>query len=473
VSLQAFAADAIGEPNDGRLAAEHEALMQFLYLSPVGLVQTDIDGEILMINPISAQLLMPLARDGNLINLFEALEGVAPELRHLCATFARPNGMVCDGLQIHLNHPGYASGGALRPRRSPQVLSLSLLKLDDTRLMAVLSDVSEQVRRERQLRQSDAWLNALLTSITDYALVGLDREGRVCEWNETIGRVTGHGEAIVGSTYAVFYPVDAITDEQVQDRLREADQNGWNLDEGARVRADGSQFWASAMISPLPRNEPGLEPDDPDAPAYCMVLRDISDKRDAVETRRKSAFCDHLTGVANRRAFFEAAELELQRNRRAPRPTALVLIDADHFKHVNDRHGHPGGDAVLRQLGLVLTATFRQVDVVARVGGEEFAVLLPSSTLEGAAAVAERLRQLVQAQRVPFDGSHVEFTVSAGVAACDGADLDLDVLMKRADQALYAAKAGGRNRIACWNPALPPPPSGHIDPSQRARDEAR
>ena len=448
VNLQAFGADA-----NTHLAAEHEALMQFLYLSPVGLVQTGVDGEILMINPISAQLLMPLQRDGNLLNLFEALEGVAPELRHLCASFARPNGMICDGLQIHLNHPGYAGGGALRPRRSPQVLSLSLLKLDDTRLMAVLSDVSEQVRRERQLRQNDAWLNALLTSITDYALVGLDREGRICDWNETIGRVTGHTDAVVGSSYAVFYPQDAITAEQVHDRLREADQNGWSLDEGARVRADGSQFWGSAMISPIP----DAEFDEPDAPAYCLVLRDISDKRDASETRRKSAFCDHLTGVANRRAFFEAAELELQRNRRKPRPTALVLIDADHFKRINDRHGHPGGDAALRQLGLVLTATFRQVDVVARVGGEEFAVLLPSSTLAGAATVAERLRQLVQSQRVAFDGTHIDFTVSAGVAASEDGDLDLDMLMKRADQALYAAKAGGRNRIECWNSSMSAP----------------
>jgi diguanylate cyclase (GGDEF)-like protein/PAS domain S-box-containing protein len=442
----------LSDLDGAQLAAEHEALMQFLYLSPVGLVQTALDGEILMMNPVSAQLLMPLQRDCNLFNLFDALEAVAPELRNLCTSFAAPSGLICDGLHIHLNHPGYPSGGALRPRRNPQVLSLSLLKLDDARLMAVLSDVSEQVRRERQLRQNDAWLNALLTSITDYALVALDSSGRVCEWNETIRRVTGHTEAIVGSPYSLFYPADAITGEQVLDRLREADQNGWVLDEGARLRADGTRFWASAMISPIPDRDADV--DDPDAPAYCMVLRDISDKRDAVESRRKSAFCDHLTGVANRRAFFEAAELELQRNRRTPRPTSLILIDADHFKHVNDRHGHPGGDAVLRQIGLLLTATFRQVDVVARVGGEEFAVLLPSSTLDGAAAVAERLRQLVAAQTVSFDGAAITLTVSAGVAASDGGEVDLDTLMKRADQALYAAKAGGRNRIECWRPEL-------------------
>jgi diguanylate cyclase (GGDEF)-like protein/PAS domain S-box-containing protein len=316
--------------------------------------------------------------------------------------------------------------------------------------MAVLSDVSEQVRRERQLRQSDAWLNALLTSISDYALVGLDREGRVSDWNETIGRVTGFPPSVVGQPYSVFYPDDTTTPEQVHDRLREADANGWSLDEGPRLRFDGSRFLGSVMISPLPDREPGAVDDG--EPAYCMVLRDISDKRDLIDKRRKSVFCDHLTGVANRRAFFEAAELELTRNRRTPRPIALVLFDADHFKQINDRHGHPAGDRVLRQLGAALSSTFRQVDVVARVGGEEFAVLLPSATLAGAAAVAERLRQLVEGQPVIVEGASISYTVSAGIAAVDaGETIDLDTLTKRADQALYAAKANGRNRVECWS----------------------
>jgi diguanylate cyclase (GGDEF)-like protein/PAS domain S-box-containing protein len=428
-----------------RLAAEHEALIQFLYLAPVGLVQTGFDGEIAMINPISAQLLMPLSRDGSLTNLFTALQDVAPELRHLCATFAHPSGMICDGLHIHLN-----SGAPGKRMRVPHVLSLSLMKLDDARLMAVLQDVSEQVRRERQLRQSDAWLNALLTSISDYALVGLDREGCVSDWNETVGRVTGFTPSVVGQPYSVFYPEDATTPERVQDRLREADANGWSLEEGPRLRADGSRFWGSAMISPLP--DCYQAPGDDTGPAYCLVLRDISDKRDLIDKRRKSVFCDDLTGVANRRAFFEAAELELTRNRRTPRPTALILFDADHFKQINDRHGHPAGDAVLRQLGAALSSTFRQVDVVARVGGEEFAVLLPSSTLAGAAAVAERLRKLVESQPAMFDGAPIGYTVSAGIATIDeGETLDLDTLIKRADQALYAAKAKGRNRVECWN----------------------
>lgn len=431
-----------------QLAVEHEALMQFLYLAPVGLVQTGFDGEIVMINPISAQLLMPLSRDGSLTNLFTALEDVAPELRHLCDSFEQPSGMICDGLHIHLN-----SGATTTTRmRVPHVLSLSLMKLDGSRLMAVLMDVSEQVRRERQLRQSDAWLNALLTSISDYALVGLDHEGRISCWNETIGRVTGFSPAVVGQPYSVFYPDDSSTPERLHDRLREADANGWSLEEGPRQRFDGSQFWGSAMISPLPDREPdALENADT---AYCLVLRDISDKRDAIDQRRKSVFSDDLTGVGNRRAFFEAAELELTRNRRTPRPTALILFDADHFKRINDKYGHPAGDCVLRQLGIALSSTFRQVDVVARVGGEEFAVLLPSTTLAGAAAVAERLRELVAGRPASCDGVAIDCTVSAGIAAIEeGEHIDLDTLMKRADLALYAAKAKGRNRVECWTGA--------------------
>jgi PAS domain S-box-containing protein len=192
------------------------------------------------------------------------------------------------------------------------VLSLSMLKLDPNRLMAVLSDVTEQDRRERQLRNTDAWLHAIMTNIADYALVSLDQRGRIAAWNDSIGRVTGHGPDAVGQPYALFSPEDATTPMRQLDRLREADDNGWSLDEGVRRRADGSQFWASAMISPLPGRLDG----DSGEPAYCMIIRDISDKREISQSLRQAAYCDHLTGLSNRRAFFEAAELELARNKK-------------------------------------------------------------------------------------------------------------------------------------------------------------
>ena len=363
-----------------------------------------------------------------------------------------PQGIVCDAMYIHLN-------ASLQGKSSKTVVSLTMVKLDESRLMVVATDVTQQVQRERELRQSGAWLNAILTSITDYAIVNLDRLGRIEAWNESIGRLTGfESEALVGQPYSIFYPTEATTPEHFTDRLREADENGWSLDEGIRVRADGSQFWGSAMISPLRDRD-----SSPDAggdnklydPAYCMIVRDISNKREVSESKRKATFCDNLTGLANRRAFFEAAELEVERRKQSTRPTAMIMFDADHFKAINDRFGHPAGDAVLRHLAAALSAAFRDVDVVARVGGEEFAVLLPSTELAAAAAAAERLRKLVYATPLVVDGELISYTVSAGVAAMDDKVSSLNDLMKRADQALYIAKARGRNRVDCWTPDCP------------------
>ncbi len=444
------------------MAADYEALVQFLYLAPVGLVQASPDGEIVMINPVAAQLLMPLSTDGNLTNLFTALAPVAPDLGHRVAAYEPAHGMVCEGLRIQVS-------ATARGRLHPQFLSLSLLRLDPERLMAVLSDVTNEVAQERLLRQNGAWLNAVLQGVTDYALVRLNQDGCVDEWNPSIGRITGFGsDAVLGKPFSVFYPGGATTPDRVLDRLREASESGWSLDDGWRVKADGTRFWGSAMISPLRERPelaaagaPGPAPVDAiDEPAYCLVIRDITDKREASEVQRRATSCDHLTGIGNRRAFFEAAEVELARDRRAPRELSLIMFDADHFKTINDTHGHPAGDAVLRHLAALLTGTFREVDVVARVGGEEFAVLLPSTDLSGAAAVAERLRAAVAAHPAVVDGVPIHYTVSAGVASLDGSQTSLDALMKHADRALYAAKADGRNRVQCWTPTPDAPDGG-------------
>jgi len=451
-----------------QLRAEHEALIQFLYLAPVGLVQADVDGAIVMMNPISAQLLMPLSRSGGLDNLFDALDGVAPDLRYLCHQYTRSSGKICDGLHVHLNAGSPGNSG----KKIPQILSITLLKLDATRLMAVIDDVTMQVRRERQLRQNDAWLNAILTGITDYALVGLDARGAITEWNPSIGRVTGFGQDAVGQPYSIFYPEDAMTVEHLADRLRDADKDGWSLDEGKRMRADGSAFWGSALIAPLPDRD-AADGIDADAPAYCLILRDITDKREANERRRREAFGDYLTGLANRRAFFESAEQELVRSRTVPRPTSVIAFDADHFKAINDRHGHPGGDAVLQHLAAILAETFREVDVVARIGGEEFAVLLPSTDLPRAAVVAERLRAIVASTVVLYEGERIRYTVSAGIACLLDGEGGIDLLLKRADQALYAAKRAGRNRIERWRPELAGTPLHGADlPPEGAQDAA-
>ncbi len=435
----------MGVDREDDLAQEHEALIQFVYMAPAGLVQARSDGEIVMINPVAAQLMMPLSRDGGLSNLFTALEDIAPDLRSRLAAFSAPQGMVCDGM--HLPAPGGTQG-------ERRLFSFSLIKLDDSRIMAMLQDVTWQAQRERLLRQQEAWLQAILTGVTDYALVNLDARGCVTEWNESICRVTGHGQDVVGRSMAVFYPEDAITPERVLDRLHEAEHTGWSLDDGWRLRADGTRFWGSAMIAPqraLAQGNPMAAALAAEAGAaesgYCLIVRDMSGYRDTTEKARQAAVCDHLTGIDNRRSFFEAAEIELRRWRRLPRPLSLLMIDADQFKKINDTHGHPVGDEVLRHIARLMGSTFRQIDMVARIGGEEFAVLLPGSDLASAQRVAERLRAALEAQPAPTDAGPVRCTVSIGIATMDEATASVEALLKRADEALYAAKHGGRNRV--------------------------
>jgi PAS domain S-box-containing protein len=249
------------------LPADYEALLQFLYLAPVGLVQLANDGEISMINPLSAQLLMPLSRSGGISNLFTALEGVAPELRRLVAGCHLPRGAICDGLRI----PIVAEEGG---KSGPRMLSLTLVRLDATRLMAVLSDITTQVDLELPPKKNEAWFAAVLTGVADYALVSLDGKGCIDDWNSSVGRVTGFSrEALIGRPYSIFYPPGAVTPDRLHERLREADDNGWSLDQGWRLKADGSRFWGSAMIVPLRGLERAAVP-----AAYGLILRDIGEK---------------------------------------------------------------------------------------------------------------------------------------------------------------------------------------------------
>ena len=423
---------------------QYEALIQFLYIAPIGLAQTRLDGEIVMVNPLCSQLLMPLSADGQLSNLFTALESLAPDLRYRASNFDAAQGTICDAVQLFvLANPPH--------RKTEQILSLSLLKLDGERLMAVLSDVTTSARRERDLRQSQAWMNTIANGLTDYAFVSVDDMGRIGSWNPSIGRVTGFdSDAVVGNSYCMFYPADGLPADRMRDRLHEADRSGWSMDEGWRVRADGSRFWGSCLIAPSKTSDDV----QPEHQTYSLILRDVSDQREAAEAARQSVSCDYLTGLANRRTFFEAAALEMQRWMRMPRPLAIMMIDADHFKRINDTHGHVAGDAVLRHLAAALSVNFRTVDVVARIGGEEFIALLPGATLETAEAVAHRVCRCLASQSVEVEGTPIHYTVSIGVAVMDADVDDVNGLMKRADAAMYAAKANGRNRVERWTPDL-------------------
>lgn len=174
---------------------------------------------------------------------------------------------------------------------------------------------------------------------------------------------------------------------------------------------------------------------------------DVTEQKRAEAELRRLATTDVLTGLANRRHFLERAAQELGRVRRYGTPSAFIMLDIDHFKRINDTWGHATGDAVLRSIAGVLGGALRETDLVGRLGGEEFAVLLPETDLDAALGLAERLRVAVTEATVEADGEILHFSASFGVTLLHADDETVDMPMARADAALYAAKFAGRNRV--------------------------
>jgi diguanylate cyclase (GGDEF)-like protein len=191
--------------------------------------------------------------------------------------------------------------------------------------------------------------------------------------------------------------------------------------------------------------------DPTDIDLLLARARTLLDFKNYLDTCEEAAFTDHLTGLANRRRFERQLEREVERTLRYKRHFCLLLLDVDYFKTVNDNHGHDAGDEALRRLAKTLQAGTRGIDLAARIGGEEFAVILPETYLEGGVDVAERLRQAITGTEIPHVGS---ITASFGIAEFPICAPTGRELIAVTDAALYEAKRAGRDRVerAAINP---------------------
>lgn len=422
---------------DADLSREHEQLLEFLYACPVGLVEFDAMGAITMINPHAMKHLLPVAGMRDPGNLFAMLEGCAPELRNLLADYPKERGGICEGHRIAVDMAARRSG------KDPKVLACTMIKLGPNRAMATFSDITVQVAQERRLKQSESWFGSLIAAVNDYAVLSISADGVIEGANAAFARQNG---CAAGDVTGV--PLDQIVSVTpgsgvmtVADQLRLAERDGWYLDESWQVRGTGERYWCQRLFAVRP------ELDDRSAPGFFVVLRDVTrDASDTSDLRRMLLF-DHLTGAANRTHFLQLFEREQRRWRDARQPLSLILLDVDHFKSVNDAYGHPTGDVVLKQLTQLCSATLRPSDLFARLGGEEFAVLLPDTALMQAVAIADRLREAIEALVIPVATGAVRITASFGCATATDACGTVDGLIELADVQLYAAKHGGRNRV--------------------------
>jgi diguanylate cyclase (GGDEF)-like protein/PAS domain S-box-containing protein len=283
-------------------------------------------------------------------------------------------------------------------------------------------------------------------SVRDYAIYLLDRDGHIRAWNAGAQRITGYSaNEILGQPFTVLYARAEVEHGRPQELLAAAASQGRAATESWRARRDGSRFWAETVVT-------ALHDRDGEWYGYGVITRDLTQNKEQEEELRRSqdrsrrywtaAISDALTGAYNRRYLTSHLRGAIERGEAAR--ASLLLFDIDHFKRVNDDHGHDAGDVVLKRVADVARLISRDSDMLFRLGGDEFVLYLPGVGATGATAIAQRLRETVAQPSAP--GARV-VTVSIGVAE-RGADDSVESWLRAADMALYAAKQAGRNRVA-------------------------
>lgn len=257
--------------------------------------------------------------------------------------------------------------------------------------------------------------------------------------NRAFTEVTGYtAEEAIGRTPRMLQGPD--TDRGSLDYIRNA------LDAGRscyvtvlNYAKDGRRYWLDLKIFPIRDTDGRLT-------HFAAIQRDKTAEIEAAEELYEAATVDELTHVGNRRHFTDNLEQAILRSRRYGHPLTVLIFDLDHFKVVNDSHGHAAGDQVLKTVAGAARPMIREPDSLGRIGGEEFAVLLNETPLAGGVVVAERLRQAIGAAVCEHRSVTLRVTASFGCAELAAGD-DADSLLARADKALYAAKQNGRNRV--------------------------
>jgi len=382
------------------------------------------------------QAVHPEDRERTARSAGEALKGLTPTFREeirIQAASGAWKWIRCRGKVVERN----ASGRALRA-------------------VGTNIDITERKRAEEALHTSEARFR-LLASAT-FEGIAMTEQGRFIDANDQLLRMLGYTrEELIG------LPVTDLFPDEERQRVLDDIQNGQESHiEHAMLRKDGSIIHVEAH---------GQNNDHEERASRITALRDITErkKNEAIrdETKRQlesqlaeisalqlrlqeQVIRDPLTGLYNRRFLDETLPRELQRAKREGYPLALIMIDLDHFKRVNDTYGHATGDKVLKSLATILGNCARESDLTCRYGGEEFLVALPRVLPGLARQRAEEWRLELSGTPLKHGDLMIKPTLSAGVAGFPDDGVDIDTLLSRADEALYRSKAEGRNRVTCF-----------------------
>lgn len=354
-----------------------------------------------------------------------------------------PSTFAADAIVIPFGVPGGTWVIAAQPVRGWSTGQGHLVALEAAALTLALAlslGFYSFLQGRLRIQASEQRLRGFMETARDGVIV-IDEKGIVLEFNHAAEQLFGYdAQELLGAPLTRLMPAQEAGEHD--GHVRQSSREGVRLMGGGRQivgkRKDGSFFPAEISVGNMQIGEERI---------FVGVVRDITSRKEYERKLLELATTDALTHVLNRRAFLEEGSTQHQLALRHSRPLSLMMIDADHFKRVNDTYGHHVGDQVLVRLAQVAQDCLRATDRLGRIGGEEFAVLMPETDLARAKAVCERLLQAVRDTRVEADADEpLRFTVSIGIATMAPSSRGIDALLRQADAALYRAKDEGRNR---------------------------
>ncbi|WP_018150861.1 sensor domain-containing diguanylate cyclase [Leeia oryzae] len=303
----------------------------------------------------------------------------------------------------------------------------------------ISTDITERKRLESELLVKQQLLDTILNNVEAYVYMK-NKDRRFLYVNHQTARVLGlPAEEIIGRRD------EEVMAKDIADKL-------WALDKmvfDSGIKQSGEESFADpngVLRHYWTIKTPIYLPDQPDS--LIGFSTDITELHELKEVLESQAHYDSLTGVSNRRRFFMLAESEFSRAQRYAQPLSVMMIDIDYFKRVNDTYGHKTGDLLLKAVATHCMQNIRESDTLGRLGGEEFAILMPNTRLEEAVKLAHRLCKSFHKISVVTDqAAELKPTASIGVTALATQDTNFDSVLERADQAMYLAKANGRNQV--------------------------
>ena len=404
-----------------------EALTEFLYLVPVGLMQFERSGVVRLVNPLAAQFLVPLTPASDMSDAYSALAPLVPDLARLVRDYSAPSGVIIDHQRCEVVSGNHAS-----------VFSVTVHRIHGDVNLAVLEDVTKLVEQEQKIFADEQRFRAILDNVRDYAIFTIDPNGIIEQWNQSLQRFGGWlADDVLHRSISMFLAEEHRSESRIEQLLSHARSTGSVETESWCLRRDGSRAWTNTVLTVLPDQAGAVR-------GFVAVSRDMTERKRMEDDLRRLASTDPLTGALNRRSGQAILAAAFQDDSHHDERVAALMIDIDHFKTINDQHGHVTGDLALSAVVDACRQALGPKASIVRWGGEEFLVILPSVHGEELAQIAEVLRSAIARVSVATANGELWLTASIGAALHAGSP---ELLIRKADAALYAAKREGRNCV--------------------------